>query len=75
MTNLPETQAVAQLHERSLIATSDGHSTSVGSQAIFRFTRPVAYQGLPQGALPPALRDDNPEAILRLCNGVWEVSK
>jgi NADP-dependent aldehyde dehydrogenase len=53
-------------------ATSDGRSTSVGSQAIFRFARPVCYQGLPQYALPPALQDDNPLRILRLWNGVWQ---
>jgi NADP-dependent aldehyde dehydrogenase len=62
----------AMVHGGPYPATSDGRSTSVGSQAIFRFTRPVAYQGLPQSALPPALHDDNPHRILRLVNGVWE---
>jgi NADP-dependent aldehyde dehydrogenase len=52
-------------------ATSDGRSTSVGSAAIFRFARPVAYQGMPQSALPPALQDNNPENIRRLWNGQW----
>jgi NADP-dependent aldehyde dehydrogenase len=52
-------------------ATSDGRSTSVGSQAIFRFARPVAYQGLPESALPDALRSANPLKILRLWNGKW----
>lgn len=61
----------AMVHGGPYPATSDGRSTSVGSQAIFRFARPVAYQGLPQSALPPALRNDNPEAILRLWNGTW----
>jgi len=53
-------------------ATSDDRSTSVGSQAIYRFARPVAYQGVPQAFLPPELQDDNPLGILRLRNGAWE---
>jgi len=65
----------AMVHGGPYPATSDGRSTSVGSQAIFRFARPVAYQGLPQSALPAALRDDNPEAILRLWNGAWSQPK
>lgn len=35
-------------------------STSVGTAAICRFLRAVAYQDAPAAALPPALRDDNP---------------
>jgi NADP-dependent aldehyde dehydrogenase len=54
-------------------ATSDGRSTSVGSQAIFRFTRPVCYQGFPQSALPDALKDENPLQIWRMIDG--EISK
>jgi 2,5-dioxopentanoate dehydrogenase len=61
----------AMVHGGPYPATSDGRSTSVGSQAIFRFVRPVAYQGLPQSALEPALQDDNPLGIVRLWNGVW----
>jgi NADP-dependent aldehyde dehydrogenase len=62
----------AMVHGGPYPATSDGRSTSVGSQAIFRFARPVAYQGLPQSALPPTLQDGNPEGILRLRDGKWE---
>jgi 2,5-dioxopentanoate dehydrogenase len=61
----------AMVHGGPYPATSDGRSTSVGSQAIFRFARPVAFQGLPQSALPPALQDANPLGILRLWNGAW----
>lgn len=61
----------AMVHGGPYPATSDGRSTSVGSQAIFRFTRPVAYQGMPQSALALELRDDNPLGILRLWNGAW----
>jgi NADP-dependent aldehyde dehydrogenase len=62
----------AMVHGGPYPATSDGRSTSVGSQAIFRFARPVAYQGLPQSALPDELKDANPLAILRLIDGKWE---
>ncbi len=62
----------AMVHGGPYPATSDGRSTSVGSQAIFRFARPVAYQGLPQSALRPDLQDQNPLGILRLVNGAWK---
>jgi NADP-dependent aldehyde dehydrogenase len=62
----------AMVHGGPYPSTSDGRSTSVGSQAIFRFTRPVSYQGLPQSALHPALQDGNPLGILRLWNGAWQ---
>jgi NADP-dependent aldehyde dehydrogenase len=61
----------AMVHGGPYPATSDGRSTSVGSQAIFRFARPVCYQNLPQDALPPELQDENPRNILRLWNGNW----
>jgi alpha-ketoglutaric semialdehyde dehydrogenase len=59
----------AMVHGGPYPATSDGRSTSVGSQAIFRFARPVAYQGLPQPFLPPELQDGNPLGIARMWNG------
>lgn len=61
----------AMVHGGPYPSTSDGRSTSVGSQAIFRFARPVAYQGFPQALLPEALQDDNPLKLLRLRNGQW----
>ena len=61
----------AMVHGGPYPATSDGRSTSVGTQAILRFTRPVCYQGLPQSALPDELKDENPLGILRLWNGQW----
>ena len=45
----------AMVHGGPYPATSDGRSTSVGSQAILRFARPVCYQNLPQHALPAEL--------------------
>ncbi|KAB2363133.1 aldehyde dehydrogenase (NADP(+)) [Actinomadura montaniterrae] len=41
-------------------ATTAPATTSVGTAAIERFLRPVAFQGWPQDLLPPPLRDDNP---------------
>ena len=44
-------------------ATTNDSSTSVGTAAIARFTRPVAYQNAPQAMLPEPLRDDNPWGV------------
>ncbi|MCW2771189.1 MAG: aldehyde dehydrogenase [Aeromicrobium sp.] len=60
----------AQQHGGPYPATSVPGSTSVGTAAIDRFLRPVAYQNFPQALLPPALRDDNPERIPRRADGV-----
>lgn len=59
----------AMVHGGPYPATSDGRSTSVGTQAIFRFTRPVCYQGFPDYALPEELKDANPLGIWRLIDG------
>jgi NADP-dependent aldehyde dehydrogenase len=59
----------AMVHGGPYPATSDGRSTSVGSQAIFRFCRPVCYQGFPQAALPDELKDANPLHIWRMVDG------
>ncbi len=59
----------AMVHGGPYPATSDGRSTSVGSQAIFRFTRLVCYQGFPDTALPDELKDSNPLGIWRMVNG------
>jgi 2,5-dioxopentanoate dehydrogenase len=61
----------AMVHGGPYPATSDGRSTSIGSLAILRFARLVAYQGLPQSALPSPLQDANPLGIMRLWNGAW----
>ncbi len=50
-------------------ATSYSHFTSVGTAAILRFTRPLCYQGFPEEALPPELRDSNERGIWRLVDG------
>ncbi len=61
--------AHAMVHGGPFPATSDGRSTSVGSQAILRFVRPVCYQDFPAAALPPELQDGNPLGLMRLING------
>lgn len=59
----------AMVHGGPYPSTSDGRSTSVGSQAIFRFTRLVCYQGFPDSALPEELKDANPLGIWRMIDG------
>ena len=46
-------------------ATTDSRSTSVGTGAILRFSRPVCYQGFPDEFLPEELKNKNPLGILR----------
>ncbi|XBB67027.1 aldehyde dehydrogenase (NADP(+)) [Nocardioides sp. WV_118_6] len=50
----------AMVHGGPFPATSDSRTTSVGSAAILRFQRPVAYQGFTDALLPPAVADANP---------------
>lgn len=59
----------AMVHGGPYPSTSDGRSTSVGTQAIFRFTRLVCYQGFPDGALPDELKESNPLGIWRMVDG------
>jgi 2,5-dioxopentanoate dehydrogenase len=59
----------AMVHGGPYPSTSDGRSTSVGSQAIFRFARLVCYQGFPDAALPDALKEANPLAVWRMVDG------
>jgi NADP-dependent aldehyde dehydrogenase len=61
----------AMVHGGPYPATSDSRTTSVGTQAIYRFARPVCYQDFPQAALPDELKSENPLGILRLVNGVY----
>jgi alpha-ketoglutaric semialdehyde dehydrogenase len=59
----------AMVHGGPYPATSDGRSTSVGSQAIFRFARPVCYQNFPDAVLPDELKNANPLNVWRMVNG------
>ena len=62
----------SMVHGGPYPATSDGRSTSVGTRAIQRFTRPVCYQNFSDAMLPDELKQANPPGILRLVNGKWE---
>lgn len=53
----------AQQHGGPWPATTNDSSTSVGTAAIGRFLRPVAFQNAPSAYLPAALRDANPLGI------------
>jgi NADP-dependent aldehyde dehydrogenase len=55
-------------------ATTSPLHTSVGTTAVRRFQRPVAYQGTPATLLPPALRENNPLHIPRRVDGILEAS-
>lgn len=59
----------AMVHGGPFPATSDSRTTSVGTAAIDRFTRPISYQNMPQGLLPDELKNTNPLGIWRLING------
>ncbi len=59
----------SMVHGGPFPATTDSRSTSVGTLAIYRFTRPVCYQDFPQQLLPPELRNENPRSIMRMING------
>ncbi|MGQ2940601.1 MAG: aldehyde dehydrogenase (NADP(+)) [Blastomonas fulva] len=54
-------------------ATSDGRTSSVGTLAIDRFLRPVAYQDLPAALLPPELREGGQPGVLSRIDGKWTI--
>jgi len=49
-------------------SSSNGRYTSVGYDALVRFTRPVAFQSYPNSSLPDELKNENPKGIFRLVN-------
>lgn len=57
----------AMVHGGPFPATSDSRTTSVGTEAIWRFLRPVCYQDMPADLLPQALKDSS--AVPKLVNG------
>jgi len=59
----------AMVHGGPYPATTAPGSTSVGTLAIRRFSRPVAWQDAPNALLPPELRDENPRRIWRTVDG------
>ncbi|SER26659.1 aldehyde dehydrogenase (NADP(+)) [Pedobacter rhizosphaerae] len=58
----------AMQHGGPFPATNDSRFTSVGSTAIYRFVRPLAYQDWEQALLPDELKDANPLGIFRMVN-------
>lgn len=62
----------AMVHGGPFPATTNSRSTSVGTSAITRFTRPVCFQDMPDALLPDELKYENPRGILRLVNGQYE---
>lgn len=60
----------AMMHGGPYPSTSDGgRSTSVGTRALYRWTRLVCYQGFTDELLPPELQNANPLGVLRMVNG------
>lgn len=50
-------------------ATTDARFTSVGTQAMYRFLRPLTYQNAPAEVLPAELHPSNPQALRRSVDG------
>ena len=59
----------AMVHGGPYPATTAPQTTSVGTNAINRFARPVCYQSFPDFLLPDALKNKNPLGIWRMING------
>ncbi len=59
----------SMVHGGPFPATTAPQTTSVGTNAIKRFARPVCYQNFPMSLLPSALQDGNPLNIWRLVDG------
>jgi 2,5-dioxopentanoate dehydrogenase len=51
-------------------AASHSFFTSIGTASIYRFVRPVCYQGFPDEALPEPLKNKNTTGCMRLVDGV-----
>lgn len=62
----------AMVHGGPFPATTNANSTSVGADAIKRFTRPLCFQDCPETILPAALQSKNPLNIMRRVNGIYK---
>ena len=56
-------------------ASTDSRFTSVGTDAIKRFTRPICYQDWPNELLPDELKNENPLNIWRLVDNKFTQNK
>lgn len=61
----------AQHHGGPYPATTDSRFTAVGTDAIKRFVRPIAFQNFSDALLPDELKEGNPLKIWRLKNSAW----
>ena len=52
-------------------AASHSFFTSIGTASIYRFVRPVCYQGFPDDCLPEPLQNANNTGALRLVDGTF----
>ena len=69
---VPTGVAVSQAmqHGGPFPASTDSRFTSVGSDAIYRWLRPLSFQDCPNALLPEALQNENPFELQRRVNGV-----
>lgn len=61
----------AMQHGGPYPATTNSRSTSIGSAAIKRFTRPLAFQNWETDLLPDELKSENPLGIWRIVDGQY----
>ncbi|MBS1683025.1 MAG: aldehyde dehydrogenase (NADP(+)) [Bacteroidetes bacterium] len=61
----------SQNHGGPFPSTTDSRFTAVGTDAIKRFARPVAFQNFPHALLPDELKNENPLKIWRYSNSEW----
>jgi NADP-dependent aldehyde dehydrogenase len=59
----------AMQHGGPYPASTDGRYTSIGTDAIFRWLRPITFQDCPNTLLPLILQNENPLKVYRLING------
>ena len=62
----------SMIHGGPFPATTDGRFTSVGTAAIKRFLRPVAFQDIPQSLLPDVLKDCSDFNLMKLVDGKYK---
>lgn len=61
----------SMMHGGPYPASTDSRTTSVGTSAIHRYTKPVSYQNFPNSLLPKELKEENPLEIIRLVDGEY----